>query len=407
MIAQARGNSRVNERIGTGPKIFTGYTSKLSLTTCKPNLGYIGGEQRSVECRGHDWVALAEYFQRCPADAGLPRNHWHGSQSAPALVTHALITGNLDTAVELCIQAGRWTDALLLAQDEGLGMRTRMAYFDQAGESGGYLRVLKGVMQGRKGLGELDDAFASLVGQLGDQAWASEMQDEKRETARVFYGRETTGQTCGYLGRRSAGRACERGTGELQRARERLSACRKDRGALPGGPVCRFGVAAKLSRRDIPGWNDAPNVMVPQCHTAPSPFPNLPVTGPLRAVPPPPRPQSRAYVPPPPPLQGGGCMRRHHKVRVALLCRRCKEVLIPCLAPTGLLKRPSTPTAPPAKPLPTAPKYRDAPTTNTSSQQKRMVDDIERRLNVLFDALDCETLSLPVVDQVITLVQGA
>lgn len=35
-----------------------------------------------------------------------------------------------------------------------------------------------------------------------------------------------------------------------------------------------------------------------------------------------------------------------------------------------------------------------------------MVDDIERRLNVLFDALNCETLSRPVVDQLLTLVQG-
>jgi protein transport protein SEC31 len=39
-------------------------------------------------------------------------------------------------------------------------------------------------------------------------------------------------------------------------------------------------------------------------------------------------------------------------------------------------------------------------------QQKRMVDDIERRLNVLFDALNCEALSRPVVDQLLTLVQG-
>ncbi|KAG9101660.1 Negative regulator of mitotic exit [Ceratobasidium sp. UAMH 11750] len=36
-----------------------------------------------------------------------------------------------------------------------------------------------------------------------------------------------------------------------------------------------------------------------------------------------------------------------------------------------------------------------------------MVDDIERRLNTLFDALSCETLSRPVVDQLITLVQGS
>ncbi|KAG8715186.1 protein transport protein S31 [Ceratobasidium sp. 394] len=41
-----------------------------------------------------------------------------------------------------------------------------------------------------------------------------------------------------------------------------------------------------------------------------------------------------------------------------------------------------------------------SPTTKTH------VDDIERRLNALFDALNCETLSKPVVKQLITLVQA-
>jgi len=36
-------------------------------------------------------------------------------------------------------------------------------------------------------------------------------------------------------------------------------------------------------------------------------------------------------------------------------------------------------------------------------QQKRMADDAERRLNALFDALNCETLSTPVVDCLIKL----
>ncbi|KAF8748424.1 Steroid receptor RNA activator (SRA1) [Rhizoctonia solani] len=93
----------------------------------------------------------------------------------------------------------------------GLVMRTRMAYFDQAGDSaGGYLRVFKGVVQGKKGLAELvrgsevgewremlvvlcrwaeGDAFASLVGELGERVWsAAEMaKEEKREAARVCF----------------------------------------------------------------------------------------------------------------------------------------------------------------------------------------------------------------------------
>ncbi|TDL22025.1 hypothetical protein BD410DRAFT_276586 [Rickenella mellea] len=42
----------------------------------------------------------------------------------------------------------------------------------------------------------------------------------------------------------------------------------------------------------------------------------------------------------------------------------------------------------------------------TPPQQKRMVDDTERRLNALFDALNCETLSPSVVDQLIELTEA-
>ncbi|CCO34030.1 Protein transport protein SEC31 [Rhizoctonia solani AG-1 IB] len=124
------------------------------------------------------------------------RMHPKKEDATSDLVTRALITGNLDTAVELC---------------EGLVMRTRMAYFDQTGDSaGGYLRVFKGVVQGKKGLAELvrgsqvgewremfvvlcrwaeGDAFASLVRELGERVWfAAEMaKEEKREAARVCF----------------------------------------------------------------------------------------------------------------------------------------------------------------------------------------------------------------------------
>ncbi|KAG5641968.1 hypothetical protein DXG03_003842 [Asterophora parasitica] len=42
----------------------------------------------------------------------------------------------------------------------------------------------------------------------------------------------------------------------------------------------------------------------------------------------------------------------------------------------------------------------------TPPQQKRLVDDLERRINPLFDALNCETLSKPVVDQLIILTRA-
>ena len=39
-------------------------------------------------------------------------------------------------------------------------------------------------------------------------------------------------------------------------------------------------------------------------------------------------------------------------------------------------------------------------------QHKRMVDDTERRLNALFDSLNCETLSPPVLEQLNSLTEG-
>ncbi|KAF7340251.1 Nucleoporin-interacting protein [Mycena venus] len=42
----------------------------------------------------------------------------------------------------------------------------------------------------------------------------------------------------------------------------------------------------------------------------------------------------------------------------------------------------------------------------TPPQQKRLVDDLERRINPLFDALNCETLSQPVVEQLLVLTRA-
>ncbi|KAK0452176.1 uncharacterized protein EV420DRAFT_1559290 [Desarmillaria tabescens] len=42
----------------------------------------------------------------------------------------------------------------------------------------------------------------------------------------------------------------------------------------------------------------------------------------------------------------------------------------------------------------------------TPPSQKRQVDDVERRVNPLFDALNCETLSKPVVDQLLVLTRA-
>ncbi|CAE6536089.1 unnamed protein product [Rhizoctonia solani] len=174
-----------------------------------PHLSYTG-ESSAAATIGSRASSVAGDAPPTPSfPAKSFRMHPKKEDATSALVTRALITGNLDTAVELCIQAGRWADALLLAQGEGLVMRTRMAYFDQAGDSGGYLRVFKGVVQGKKGLADLvrgsevgewremlvvlcrwaeADSFSTLVGELGERVWSAEMpKEEKREAARVCF----------------------------------------------------------------------------------------------------------------------------------------------------------------------------------------------------------------------------
>ncbi|CAE6335144.1 unnamed protein product [Rhizoctonia solani] len=139
----------------------------------------------------------------------------------------------------------------------------------------------------------------------------------------------------------------------------------------------------------------------------------------------PPPPQSGGYAPPPPgvnpvsPTTATG-RRTWYKLDSAKWP--------PAPPPGGGAPRAGTPTAPAAKVAPKAPKYppgdrEHIPDSdkvlfqvlsehlgrlrqNTPPQQKRMVDDIERRLNVLFDPLNCETLSSPVIEQLITLTQS-
>ncbi|KAF9546188.1 hypothetical protein CPC08DRAFT_738561 [Agrocybe pediades] len=67
-------------------------------------------------------------------------------------------------------------------------------------------------------------------------------------------------------------------------------------------------------------------------------------------------------------------------------------------------------TAAPARAAPPPPKY-PFEILNTMKQtvppnQKRLVDDLEKRINPLFDALNCETLSRPVVDQLTVLTRA-
>ncbi|KAG9096157.1 protein transport protein S31, partial [Ceratobasidium sp. UAMH 11750] len=173
-----------------------------------PHLSYTG-ESSAAATIGSRGSSVAGDIPTTPSIAPKSfRLHPKKEDATSTLVTRALITGNLDTAVELCIQAGRWADALLLAQGDGLVMRTRMAYFERQQQEGGYLRVFKGVVQGRKGLTELvrgadvgewrevmvvlcrwaeADAFAQLVGELGERVLGEEGGADKRDAARVCF----------------------------------------------------------------------------------------------------------------------------------------------------------------------------------------------------------------------------
>uniref|UniRef100_L7M955 Protein transport protein Sec31A n=1 Tax=Rhipicephalus pulchellus TaxID=72859 RepID=L7M955_RHIPC len=56
------------------------------------------------------------------------------SGDADSLLNKALLTGNVEAAVNLCLQEGRWADALILAQAGGVALlqRTQCRYFKQA-----------------------------------------------------------------------------------------------------------------------------------------------------------------------------------------------------------------------------------------------------------------------------------
>ncbi|KAK7443253.1 protein transport protein S31 [Stygiomarasmius scandens] len=96
--------------------------------------------------------------------------------------------------------------------------------------------------------------------------------------------------------------------------------------------------------------------------------------------------------------------------------------------PGGSGSAPPPRAAPASKPAPPAPKYPPGDRSHipehalpaytvlseqleklkqtTPPNQKRLVDDLERRINPLFDALNCETLSKPVVDQLLVLTRA-
>ncbi|KAL1741502.1 hypothetical protein HDZ31DRAFT_66861 [Schizophyllum fasciatum] len=171
---------------------------------------------------------------------------------------------------------------------------------------------------------------------------------------------------------------------------------------------------ASMSSPPGPGMRASPSMAPPPHQSgpyapAPAQMQSNPYAPPMQAspsMPGPPPPGSGPYGPPPGAQRGPSAP--------------------PGGPPTGPPR--ATPSAPPAKKGPPPPKYPPGDRSHipeaaqpifnvvsgelnrmrqtTPPQQKRLVDDLERRINPLFDALNCETLSAPVVEQLLVLTRA-
>ncbi|KAI0360315.1 WD40 repeat-like protein [Trametes cingulata] len=164
----------------------------------------------------------------------------------------------------------------------------------------------------------------------------------------------------------------------------------------PPGPYARATPPPGFARAMSPQGTQAPGPYAPPPQAQPQfapPQPGAPLAGQPMAGPPP-----GAAAPPPGPPRGS--------------------------TPAGS----SAPAPPRAKPGPPPPKYPPGDRSHipdelrpiyqvissqleqlrqvTPPQQKRLVDDLERRINPLFDALNCETLSKPVCEQLLMLTRA-
>ncbi|KAJ2715531.1 protein transport protein S31 [Coemansia spiralis] len=72
------------------------------------------------------------------------------SEDADGLVTRAVLLGDIESAVELCIEQERFADALVLATcgSAELATRAQQAYFVRRAEQASYVRLLHGIVTG-------------------------------------------------------------------------------------------------------------------------------------------------------------------------------------------------------------------------------------------------------------------
>ncbi|KAJ1950310.1 protein transport protein S31, partial [Linderina pennispora] len=112
------------------------------------------------------------------------------TEDADGLITRAILLGDIEAAVELCIEQERFADALILATcgSAELAQRVQQAYFSKRAQQASYVRLLHGIVSGdltdivrNADLGEWDeilallctyaqgDQFSSLCEELGNR----------------------------------------------------------------------------------------------------------------------------------------------------------------------------------------------------------------------------------------------
>lgn len=130
---------------------------------------------------GDDFLIQAESNQATSDDGGISaaaaaigstisreplQLYAEGSSETDRLITRAVVLGDFESAVDLCLSTDRLSDALLFAICGGgdLLLRTQQAYFKRQSKSTSYLRLLESI---------IDEDLSSVVANVSLDEWTS------------------------------------------------------------------------------------------------------------------------------------------------------------------------------------------------------------------------------------------
>lgn len=90
----------------------------------------------------------------------------HGSNETDHLITRAIVLGDFESAVNICLASERYSDALILSMSGGSDLlaRTQKVYFETQSKKFAYLRLLQGIME---------EDLSSIVRDADLKEWAS------------------------------------------------------------------------------------------------------------------------------------------------------------------------------------------------------------------------------------------